>query len=302
MQTSVFNQTRPLIFGEVLFDEFPDGSRVLGGAPFNVAWHLQAFGLQPLFISALGEDEAGQQIIAAMRAWGMDLSGVQQVVDYPTGIVEVGFENGEPHYNIVSDSAWDFIRPTDLPPQLPPLSVFYHGSLALRQVVSHTTWQWLRQQTEAPRFMDINLRSPWWNAEGIPHMLEGIRWLKLNEHELQEIVPEHNTTTSRLPFLFQQQPLEWVIVTQGQTGAIAVSRDQEVLQVKPQTQTSALVDTVGAGDAFSSVVVLGLSHGWPMQQILERAQAFASAIIGIRGAMSHERSFYQPFLQDWQLT
>ena len=89
---------------------------------------------------------------------------------------------------------------------------------------------------------------------------------------------------------------------QGQTGAIAVSRDQEVLQVKPQTQTSALVDTVGAGDAFSSVVVLGLSHGWPMQQILERAQAFASAIIGIRGATSYERSFYQPFLQDWQLT
>ena len=80
MQTSVSNQTRPLIFGEVLFDEFPDGSCVLGGAPFNVAWHLQAFGLQPLFISALGEDEAGQQIVAAMRAWGMDLSGVQQAL------------------------------------------------------------------------------------------------------------------------------------------------------------------------------------------------------------------------------
>ena len=39
------NHTRPVVFGEVLFDCFPDGSRVLGGAPFNVAWHCQAFWL-----------------------------------------------------------------------------------------------------------------------------------------------------------------------------------------------------------------------------------------------------------------
>ena len=37
------------VFGEVLFDVFPDGKQVLGGAPFNVAWHLQAFGIAPYF-------------------------------------------------------------------------------------------------------------------------------------------------------------------------------------------------------------------------------------------------------------
>ena len=41
----------PVVFGEVLFDIFPDGAKHLGGAPFNVAWHLQAFGDQPLFLS-----------------------------------------------------------------------------------------------------------------------------------------------------------------------------------------------------------------------------------------------------------
>ena len=43
--------TSPVVFGEVLFDCFPDGSAVLGGAPFNVAWHLhgmrQRQGLRP---------------------------------------------------------------------------------------------------------------------------------------------------------------------------------------------------------------------------------------------------------------
>ena len=53
---------RPVIFGEVLFDHFPDGARVLGGAPFNVAWHLQAFGSAPLFVSRVGNDPAGREV------------------------------------------------------------------------------------------------------------------------------------------------------------------------------------------------------------------------------------------------
>jgi sugar/nucleoside kinase (ribokinase family) len=59
--------TRPCIFGEVLFDHFPDGKRVLGGAPFNVAWHLQAFGEAPRFISRVGDDAEGDEIRTAMR-------------------------------------------------------------------------------------------------------------------------------------------------------------------------------------------------------------------------------------------
>ena len=53
---------RPIIFGEVLYDCFPDGQAVLGGAPFNVAWHLQGFGLNPLFISRVGDDPLGHLI------------------------------------------------------------------------------------------------------------------------------------------------------------------------------------------------------------------------------------------------
>ena len=69
-------RNRPIIFGEVLFDCFPDGSRVLGGAPFNVAWHLQAFGAEPLFVSRVGNDPMGRKIRDAMLQWGMDTSGL----------------------------------------------------------------------------------------------------------------------------------------------------------------------------------------------------------------------------------
>ena len=86
---------RPLIFGEVLFDHFPDGTAVLGGAPFNVAWHLHAFGLRPLMISRIGNDELGGRVQEAMQKWGMDCSGMQiRHCTHPTGTVQVTFQDG----------------------------------------------------------------------------------------------------------------------------------------------------------------------------------------------------------------
>lgn len=58
------NQEKNLyIFGEVLWDKFPDEQKNLGGAPFNVAWNLKGFRAQPLFISAVGNDSLGDDIL-----------------------------------------------------------------------------------------------------------------------------------------------------------------------------------------------------------------------------------------------
>ena len=96
---------RPAVFGEVLFDRFEDGSSVLGGAPFNVVWHLQGFGLEPLLISRVGNDRLGEQVIAAMESWGMDTRGIQFDKDHPTGTVNVTLNNGQPTFDIVPERA-----------------------------------------------------------------------------------------------------------------------------------------------------------------------------------------------------
>ena len=44
---------RPVVFGEVLFDDFEDGPTVIGGAAFNLAWNLESIGLGPLAIGVL---------------------------------------------------------------------------------------------------------------------------------------------------------------------------------------------------------------------------------------------------------
>ncbi len=129
------SKPKVFVFGEVLFDCFPTGEQVLGGAPFNVAWHLQALGNQPHFISRVGDDELGKKILHAMDDWGMDTTTTQLDPVNPTGQVEIKLINNEPHYTITPGCAYDFIGASDLG-NISASGILYHGTLGLRNTVS----------------------------------------------------------------------------------------------------------------------------------------------------------------------
>ena len=293
-----FSGQRPVIFGEVLYDRFPDGSVVLGGAPFNVAWHLQAFGMAPVFVSRVGDDALGHSIRNTMHAWEMDTSGLQLDSVYPTGSVDISIEDGEPGFDIVESQAYDFIDPAAMPP-LPDCGLLYHGSLAVRNEVSGRALQQLQQGRDLQRLVDVNLRSPWWRRETVMSLLQGARWIKLNEAEVAQLVPDAETLPEQMQHLQQQSGAELLIVTRGAAGAVMLAASGDEFNVVPHSQGE-VIDTVGAGDAFTSVVTLGLMRGWSLPLMLERAQAFASAITGIRGATRNDLDFYQPFMDNWK--
>ncbi len=278
-----------ILFGEVLFDCFPDGTQVLGGAPFNVAWHLQAFKAQPLLISRVGDDAAGRQIQSAMRSWGMRDEAVQLDPVYPTGRVEINFDNDEPRYNIVPDSAFDFIDCTQLP-VFDQHSILYFGSLAFRNSVSYQCLPYLHKGRHT-RFVDVNLRRPWWRAHDISELIYEVDWIKLNDQEWDELSRSGVSLDNRAVMQ---------VLTHAESGATLATPSHEKIKVVPEHKI-ACVDTVGAGDAFSSVMLLGIAHNWPLPVIMQRAQAFASSVVGIRGAVSLEKSFYQHFIDAWQL-
>jgi len=284
---------RPVIFGEVLFDRFPDGASVLGGAPFNVAWHLQAFGHAPLFVSRVGADGPGGQILDAMRAWGMDVRAVQTDPVHATGSVTVSLAGGEPHYDIVDPCAYDFIDAAALP-DISGAQLVYHGSLALRHAASAKALAQLCP--DAPRFVDINLREPWWERARVRGWLQGARWLKLNADELAQIEPEALDEAQRLGRLLGAQTA-YIALTRGAAGADIVCAGERYT-VRPQAGAS-VVDAVGAGDAFCSVLVAGILRDWPLPLTLRRAQDFASAVVGIRGATIADAGFYRPFIDAW---
>ena len=147
-------------------------------------------------------------------------------------------------------------------------------------------------------FVDVNLRTPWWNLKTVELLLKEISWLKLNEEELSLIVPQESNTETRINYLLSTFLLNNITLTQGKAGAISFQANGDRQQITP-FQTTQVVDTVGAGDAFSSVLILGLIKGWDTTKTLVRAQEFASAIVGIRGATIQDQSFYEYFLNKW---
>jgi len=295
---------QPVIFGEVLFDRFPDGTAVLGGAPFNVAWHLRGFGLEPLMISRLGDDDSGRNALSAMNGWGLDVAGIQIDSEAPTGSVAVHLEGDTHRFEILEDRAYDRI---DLEAAKEAVSsiepaLLYHGTLATRGQRSRRALGQLLEARELDVFLDVNLRTPHWRAETLPALLDRARWCKLNDDEVKTLCSAFDiaeeTLEGRAAALQRRFDIELLIMTRGAAGAWARAADGETAATEPTAEIE-VVDTVGAGDAFASVVIVGLLEQWPLDVTLRRAQAFASTICGVRGATVADRAFYEAHRPLW---
>jgi fructokinase len=283
------NNTPVTIFGEVLFDCFPTGEQILGGAPFNVAWHLQALGDRPLFISRVGKDALGGLIETEMRQWGMCTDALQHDPIHPTGRVNVSFTNNEPSYDIAQNSAWDFIELLDS--AIANKGIFYHGSLASRSEVSRHTLEKLSENKGISLFVDVNLREPWWHKDEVYHWLEQARWVKLNQDELAALGFRSADLHQDMTRMHTHFHLDQLIVTCGEKGAIVRDTEGEFHLVKPASSTQ-VVDTVGAGDAFTAMYIHGLVQQWDINTALHQAQAFASKVVGFRGATIKDKQIY----------
>jgi fructokinase len=290
------DQIKLVIFGEALFDCFSSHEQVLGGAPFNIAWHLQALKSDVRFLTRVGNDELGDMIVEAMLDWAMDLSSVQIDDEYPTGRVEVNIIDNEPHYTISPNVAYDFIKADDHITSLDSECLLYHGTLALRNTVSRQTLTSLSSRPNLSVFLDVNFRDPWWSVEETHHYLHTARWTKLNHHELIALGYDAVDIQQDMLKFRKKFGLDHLIVTRGEAGAIVCDQDDQFHQCVPD-KASHIIDTVGAGDAFTSMYIHGLALGWPIPQILSLAQQFASQTLSIRGATTTNPEFYKSFIK-----
>lgn len=292
-------------FGETLVDEFRDRA-VLGGAPFNVSCHLAAFGVQPVLVTRTGKDAAGDTLQQAMRARGLDPRGVQVDPVRPTGRVKVS-ETADGHrFDILPEQAYDHIHASLA--RMVGLSahpaLVYFGTLSQRSEESRRALRDLLGAVDACAFLDLNLRDPWVDAETVRWSLVRAGVAKLNEEELVRVGRlldlDGETPAALAAVLRSTFDLQQVVVTAGPAGAWALDPAGRLESV-PGTPLRQVVDTVGAGDGFAAVVMLGLLRDWPMADTLVRADAFARALCGIRGAVPESLAFYAQFRRDWQL-
>ena len=295
-----------LLFGEVLADIFDD-RKVFGGAPFNVARHLQVFGLHPVMITRTGNDELRRELLAVIKDAGMDDCGIQLDVSHPTGQVMVHMEGREHRFEILPEQAYDYIHAgiTHMITLAVRPQLIYFGTLAQRSAKSAQALGALIRSSNAPRFLDINLRKPWYDAPTLERSLRRANLVKINQEELDIL-----TSLFRLSGKNQVQNadalvrcfgLDRVLVTCGEQGAWLLDNEGKVEGVEGSASSRPLMDTGGAGDGFASVYILGLLRGWPATLTLSRANDFAATLCEIRGAIPDSPEFYEPFIKDWNI-
>ncbi|KAA1260701.1 2-dehydro-3-deoxygluconokinase [Rubripirellula obstinata] len=294
MNPTLSSSKPPLIIGEVLLDHFPDGKKILGGAPFNVAWDLQGLGVESLFLSAVGDDAEGKQIRDRMRDWGMDVAGLA-TVDFPTGQVAVTFNDGQPSYDIVHPVAFDFIAIEDAKTFADKHSILYLGSLAFRGEVSKRSITNLINHANLPRFVDVNIRRPWFKESDLEILIGGATWVKLSDEELPELTSldsceDEAAITRGANELRSHYNIDHVLVTAGSSGAYLIS-DESVIHA-PAPKPPKMVDTVGAGDAFAAATIAGLVREVEPHELLHKAVGFASRVCSLGGATTNDRDFY----------
>jgi fructokinase len=275
---------KAICYGELLWDVLPSGA-MPGGAPMNVAYHLQKFGMQALPISRIGKDKWGDNLIALLNRQSINTQYIQIDEQYPTGIVNAFLkENNEIEYDIVYPVAWDFISlQKNLIPLVEKAPYFVFGSLASRNDISKNT---LLQLLEAAniKVLDINLRPPHFNKTVLEILLHRADILKLNDHEVKIIagwLNDYNTITEQANSIQEHFQIETILITEGANGALINDKGSfykhEGYKVKTQ-------DTIGSGDAFLAGYLFQLDNNSTPEQALQFANALGAFIATQPGA------------------
>lgn len=281
---------RPVVVaaGEVLWDVLPDGDH-LGGAPANVALHAAALGAHASLVSAVGRDARGGAALERLDDAGVERAAVPQLADHPTGVVRVSLNaTGQPVYDIAAESAWDYVPWSPAVQQVAERAdAIVFGSLAQRAPVARATIRRAVAATRAGawRLFDVNLRQTYYDADVLTTSLELSNAVKLNEEELPVVARlcgmADAPAADQLQALCDRFDLRLAALTRGACGALLVTGDGAWESAAPPT---VVADTVGAGDAFTATLLIGVLSGRPLDEVSRRANAVASYVCSQPGA------------------
>ncbi len=253
---------RVLVAGEALIDLVPSADHpgsyhaIPGGSPFNVAVGLSRLNIPTGFLGKVSTDPFGQQLKTTLRGNGVGVGFVQDDSG-PTQLALVTQKPGqEPQYAFYGHQTADAnLEVSDLPVNLPAaIRAIHFGSLALIAQPTGATLTHLMRRESRHRIisLDPNVR-----PSRIPDITAYARqleeWItlshivKLSQADLAVVFPAAHADEVAAQWLAMGPQL--IVITQGANGATAYVSSSSVHVPAPAIQ---LMDTVGAGDAFTS--------------------------------------------------
>lgn len=280
-------KNKAVCFGEVLWDIFPGEQKRVGGAPFNVAYHLSRMGVETHMISSVGDDQLGHDLLQKMKNWNISTEHIQINTEYPTSTVIASMdENNDAHYDIVENVAWDFIDTTRADKEiLSKTDVLVFGTLAARNETSKNTLFHLLELSSYNVF-DINLREPYYEISMIKDLLHKADLAKFNKAELRMMLDflgkTYTNEEDSIHYLQDQFDLQEIIISKGSKGALYADKDDFYLY---PTIPVTIKDTVGSGDSFlAGFLSKKLEKGSSVDETMIQAVSLGAFITSQEGA------------------
>lgn len=272
--------------GEVLWDCLSQGKQ-LGGAPANFAYISKQLGNNGIILSRVGKDDFGKEVLEELKNKNLSTDWIQIDREKQTGVVKVRFENGQPNYEIIEDTAWDFLQLSEDWREIAlNADAVCFGSLAQRNEVSHKTIRGFVELVKGLRVFDVNLRQKYFSREILQSSIELTNVVKLNHEELPiitEILKIRGATVQKcLEKIVKEFDLKLICLTRGANGSLLVTKDEvsdhQGLKIE-------VADTIGAGDAFTAAMTHGVLRNWELEKINEFANQVGAFVASKTGAM-----------------
>jgi len=270
--------------GEVLWDLLPDG-KILGGAPVNFAYHAMQLGAVGVAVSSVGDDELGREIMDSVNSKGIE--NCIAVNSHPTGTVGVTLKDGKPDYTIYENVAWDFIELTPEAIQMiQQADAICFGTLAQRSTVSHDAIQKALKLVpeNCLKVYDINLRQKYYNKELISESLSIANVFKINDDEVElfkQLFGLEGSETEVCRKIKETYSLEYLALTKGEKGSYLFYENEMSFLPTPLVVVE---DTIGAGDSFTSAMVMGILNKQPLTEIHRKAVEISAFVCTQKGA------------------
>ncbi len=232
-----------------------------GGVARNIAENLARLGLPVQLLTAVGQDPAGQALLAEAAALGIRTQGSLQLADVPTGsYTAVLDEQGELLIGLAQMQACEALDPG-----------FLQATLALRRSASWTvldlnlpsaTVAALLAEAAASQRQLAAVAASVPKMDRLPQDLRGLSLLLLNRDELAACTGLQLDNEAALAAAWaqlQSRGLQGLVLTQG-GGAVRCARAGQTLAEVPALAVPGIVEVTGAGDAFSAGVIAGLQR------------------------------------------
>ena len=254
--------------GECLIDMVPDDHGCFcphpGGAPANVAVAAVRLGRSAAFVGKHGEDVFGERLQAHLNGCGVDTSAFTATREAKTALAFIQHRDGAvPEFRFYRDPGADeMLRPQDVPARLlDGARAFHFGSISLYSEPAAGATRAAADKVRAAGGLvsyDPNLRPAIMETrhgalEAAQSAIPRAHVIKVSGEELLKL-SGMTTETDALAYLFDHG-VRLAAVTRGPDGA-TVANARERADIAGERVE--VVDTTGAGDAFTAGLLAGL--------------------------------------------